>query len=395
MRWQPPLTPRTEPSPPTSPPDSSSSFPAPHAKWIEACCRYTHEPGLAEESQRPRAYHGKISRAGGQSLPSRDLRPYTNGSSFEDLYRRHVQAVFRFALSVTGDRATAEDVTSEAFLALYRNLDSIDESLLPGWLLTVARNRARDLWRRRAVEQRYLEQLADAPVAQPAVLETWMLECERSEADPSHVPDAALRARDDPRGDRREDRLERDAGQGASAVRSEAAATGVRKDEQDMKPPADGWDRDERDAIDELQDELESLQARHRDDPPIDLAARRASRRAAARFAGAAARSPAERCVEPRARRRAGRRRAVARRGREDRLLARIQKDARRSARGRRSWIMALPGARRRGGGRRDRRGWICCGPAPNVAPRGAAAAAGHGRRRATRAAFRAAARQT
>ena len=54
------------------------------------------------------------------------------GSSFEDLYRRHVQAVFRFALSVTGDRATAEDVTSEAFLALYRNLDSIDESLLPG-----------------------------------------------------------------------------------------------------------------------------------------------------------------------------------------------------------------------------------------------------------------------
>lgn len=97
-------------------------------------------------------------------------------SSFEDLYRRHVQAVFRFALSVTGDRATAEDVTSEAFLALYRNLDSIDESLLPGWLLTAARNRARDLWRRRAVEQRYLEQLVDSPAEQPAVMETWLLE---------------------------------------------------------------------------------------------------------------------------------------------------------------------------------------------------------------------------
>ena len=51
--------------------------------------------------------------------------------SFEDLYRRHVQAVFRFAWRVTGDRETAEDITSEAFLALYRNLDSIcvlDES---------------------------------------------------------------------------------------------------------------------------------------------------------------------------------------------------------------------------------------------------------------------------
>jgi RNA polymerase sigma-70 factor (ECF subfamily) len=97
--------------------------------------------------------------------------------SFEDLYRRHVQAVFRFAWRMTGERETAEDITSEAFLALYRNLDSIDESLLPGWLLTVARNRARDLWRRRVVEQRAIEQLEDPPVAQPAPLETWMLEC--------------------------------------------------------------------------------------------------------------------------------------------------------------------------------------------------------------------------
>jgi RNA polymerase sigma-70 factor, ECF subfamily len=97
--------------------------------------------------------------------------------SFEDLYRRHVQAVFRFAYRATGDRETAEDITSEAFLALYRNLDSIDESLLPGWLLTVARNRARDLWRRRVVEQRSLEQLATPRVAEPASLEAWMLEC--------------------------------------------------------------------------------------------------------------------------------------------------------------------------------------------------------------------------
>jgi len=98
------------------------------------------------------------------------------GSSFEDLYRQHVQAVFRFALSVTGDRATAEDVTSEAFLALYRNLASIDEALLPGWLLTAARNRARDLWRRRAVEQRYLEHLVEQPREEPAAMESWLLE---------------------------------------------------------------------------------------------------------------------------------------------------------------------------------------------------------------------------
>jgi RNA polymerase sigma-70 factor (ECF subfamily) len=110
--------------------------------------------------------------------------------SFEDLYRRHVQAVFRFAFHVTGDRETAEDVTSDAFLALYRNLDSIDESLLPGWLLTVARNRARDLWRRRAVEQKYLDELDD-PIVQPTAMEAMLLEC--SDLKPIHRTCVMLR----------------------------------------------------------------------------------------------------------------------------------------------------------------------------------------------------------
>jgi len=97
--------------------------------------------------------------------------------SFEDLYRRHVQSVFRFAMSVTGNREEAEDLTSEAFLALHRNLSSIDQSLLPGWLLTVVRNRARDAWRRRAVEERHREELRNVPSATPPPpLEEWILD---------------------------------------------------------------------------------------------------------------------------------------------------------------------------------------------------------------------------
>jgi RNA polymerase sigma-70 factor (ECF subfamily) len=100
--------------------------------------------------------------------------------SFEDLYRRHVQAVFRFALKLVGRKETAEDLTSEAFLALHRNLDSIDQAQLPAWLLTVVRNRARDLWRRQAVEQRYVERIADGPqrltAPEPPALESWILE---------------------------------------------------------------------------------------------------------------------------------------------------------------------------------------------------------------------------
>ena len=96
--------------------------------------------------------------------------------TFEELYQQHGQAVFRFAMSVVGRRETAEDLTSEAFLALYRNLDRIDQTQLPGWLLTVVRNRARDLWRRQVVEQRYADSVTDPPTVEPAAMESWILE---------------------------------------------------------------------------------------------------------------------------------------------------------------------------------------------------------------------------
>jgi RNA polymerase sigma-70 factor, ECF subfamily len=110
--------------------------------------------------------------------------------SFEDLYRQHVQSVYRFASSVAGSREEAEDLTSEAFLALHRNLGSIDQSLLPGWLLTVVRNRARDGWRRRVVEDRHRDELRKTPPATPP-LETWIVD----EADLKPVHRACLMLR--------------------------------------------------------------------------------------------------------------------------------------------------------------------------------------------------------
>lgn len=98
---------------------------------------------------------------------------------FESLYRQHVQAVFRFALSITRRKDVAEDLTSEAFLALHRELASIDQTQLPAWLLTVVRNRARDLWRHQVIEERYVVEKATAvtPAAPPATaLEEWILE---------------------------------------------------------------------------------------------------------------------------------------------------------------------------------------------------------------------------
>lgn len=76
--------------------------------------------------------------------------------TFEALYRQHVDAVFRFAMRAVGRRDVAEEITSDAFIALFRNLDRIDAAQLPAWLFTVVKNRAVDHWRRQSLEQRYL-----------------------------------------------------------------------------------------------------------------------------------------------------------------------------------------------------------------------------------------------
>ncbi len=72
---------------------------------------------------------------------------------FEEIYRKHVDAVFRYSLRCIGRRHLAEEITSEAFLALYQNIHRIDPSQLPGWLFTVAKNRAVDHWRKSAREE--------------------------------------------------------------------------------------------------------------------------------------------------------------------------------------------------------------------------------------------------
>jgi RNA polymerase sigma factor (sigma-70 family) len=83
---------------------------------------------------------------------------------FESAYRRHFPAVLRFARSLVGRRDVAEDLTADAFVELHRHFAGIVVEELPAWLFVVVRNRARDLWRRRLVEQRHAQWLAREPV---------------------------------------------------------------------------------------------------------------------------------------------------------------------------------------------------------------------------------------
>ena len=93
---------------------------------------------------------------------------------FDEIYGKHAAAVFRYALRCVGRRDVAEDITSEVFLALYRNMTAVDTSQLPAWLFAVAKNKAADFWRRADVEQRYRESLPSNETAWEPSLERWL-----------------------------------------------------------------------------------------------------------------------------------------------------------------------------------------------------------------------------
>ena len=78
--------------------------------------------------------------------------------TFEELYRIHHATVFRAAVQAVGRRDVGEEIAAETFLELHRRFGRIDTDRLPGWLITVARNRAVDYWRRERRERRFVEE---------------------------------------------------------------------------------------------------------------------------------------------------------------------------------------------------------------------------------------------
>ena len=86
--------------------------------------------------------------------------------SFEKLYRRHVHAVYRYALAVLHNEADAEDVTQTTFLNAYRAFQRGERPHRPhNWLIKIAHNVCRQRFRdssRRPQEVEFDESLAPA-----------------------------------------------------------------------------------------------------------------------------------------------------------------------------------------------------------------------------------------
>jgi RNA polymerase sigma-70 factor (ECF subfamily) len=90
--------------------------------------------------------------------------PPPSGAGLLDLYDRALPVVYGYLVSRVGDRATAEELASEVFLAA---VDAVRRPTGPeidtGWLVGVARHKLVDHWRRRERDDRKLAAVAGQP----------------------------------------------------------------------------------------------------------------------------------------------------------------------------------------------------------------------------------------
>jgi RNA polymerase sigma-70 factor (ECF subfamily) len=84
--------------------------------------------------------------------------------AFLAFYQEAVPEVYGYFLHRCGDSTTAEDLTSETFLAAVRNLEGGRPAPLDvPWVIGVARHKLADHWRRRAREERLRDALEQDP----------------------------------------------------------------------------------------------------------------------------------------------------------------------------------------------------------------------------------------
>jgi RNA polymerase sigma-70 factor (ECF subfamily) len=68
-------------------------------------------------------------------------------ANYEELYEKYATDVLRVSYFYLGDRQRAEDVCQDVFVRLITNAPELEEGREKAWLLKVALNRCRDLWR--------------------------------------------------------------------------------------------------------------------------------------------------------------------------------------------------------------------------------------------------------
>ncbi|MEZ4650067.1 MAG: RNA polymerase sigma factor [Candidatus Eisenbacteria bacterium] len=66
---------------------------------------------------------------------------------FQTLYERHAEVVYRFALYLSGDAMSAEDIVSETFIRVWDARERVELTTVRSYLLAIARNVFLHGWR--------------------------------------------------------------------------------------------------------------------------------------------------------------------------------------------------------------------------------------------------------
>jgi RNA polymerase sigma-70 factor (ECF subfamily) len=95
-------------------------------------------------------------------------------AAFDELYKRHVNAIFGYAYRRLGNREVAEDATSDTFRDVVRSISTfrpIENKTLRSWLFTIAHHVIADYVARQMREQLHsgsVDPLATDPAPSPA-----------------------------------------------------------------------------------------------------------------------------------------------------------------------------------------------------------------------------------
>lgn len=134
----------------------------------------------------------------GAALDEELVRAVAAGSqdALAVLYDRYAESIFRLAVRLTNDRATAEEIVQETFLALWNRAELFEPASgsLATWLRTIARNRAVDRLRAAARRPRAASPSLDpGPDGEPVGAErmAWATVPGELAVDPEAVPERA------------------------------------------------------------------------------------------------------------------------------------------------------------------------------------------------------------
>jgi RNA polymerase sigma-70 factor (ECF subfamily) len=106
-----------------------------------------------------------------------------------ELYDELLPEVYGYLLDRSGDRAVAEDLTSETFLAVVRAEARPDRAPLTApWIVGIARHKLADHWRRRRRDERLLDQTPPETEVDPwnATVDELLTRSVLAELDPDH-----------------------------------------------------------------------------------------------------------------------------------------------------------------------------------------------------------------